>query len=151
MQKTLVQFLPGGGVDFYVFVLFEFVFLIRVPLSSSNSFSINMKRTIKTLHFLLILGNVWVQCNCQFRTILYILISYGRGTQSLQQVGFGDFFPCLLNHVFFSMPTDFNIYNSSFVLSEIKIVATSNETKKNWKEKQNQRRMGHNTHLSLQL
>ena len=101
MQKTLVQFLPGGGVDFYVFVLFEFVFLIRVPLSSSKSFSINMKRTIKTLHFLLILGNVWVQCNCQFRTILYILISYGSGTQSLQQVGFGDFFFPVFSIMFF--------------------------------------------------
>ena len=37
-------------------------------------------------------------------------------------------------------------------LSETKIVSTSNETKKkSWKEKQNQRHMGHNAHLSVQL
>ena len=34
--------------SFFV-VLFEFAFLIRVPQSSSKSFSINTKHTIKTL------------------------------------------------------------------------------------------------------
>ena len=74
--------IPAIGVDFYVFflrrfiqVLFEFVFLIRVPQSSSQSFSINTKHTIKALHFLAILGNMSVLCNCQFRTILYVLVS----------------------------------------------------------------------------
>ena len=67
----------GGGrggverVDVYVFFLCRF----RVLHSSNKSFSINTKHTIKTLHFLVILCHVSVPCNCQFRTILYILNS----------------------------------------------------------------------------
>ena len=41
-----------------LFVLFEFAFLINVPQSSSKSFSMNMKHTIKALHFLVIFSNV---------------------------------------------------------------------------------------------
>ena len=85
-----------GGGRFFV-VLFEFVFLITVPYSSSKSFSINTTHIIKkTSHFLVILGNMSVSSD---HPIYFDFV--GQRYNELAICRVWRFYSCLLNHVLF--------------------------------------------------